>query len=60
MKTFKEIRKEKGISIAHVSRLLQKSTITVRNKENGITEFTAPEARTLCKLYGVKFEDVKI
>lgn len=60
MKTFKEIRQEKGISLAHVAKALNITTVTLRSKENGQSEFSAPQCKKLCALYGVKFEEVKV
>lgn len=60
MESFKEIRLRKGISLAYVARYLNLSTVTVRSKENKKTDFTGPECKALCQLYGVKFEDVLV
>ena len=57
-KSFKEIRKEKGITVAFVARHLGVTEATIRNKERGKTEFTASEARRLCHLYNVDFNEV--
>lgn len=59
-KTFKELRKDRGISVSFISRKLGKSTQTIRNKENGITEFTWAEGCQLCKIYNVDFNEVRI
>ena len=57
-KKFKEIREEKGVTVAHVALFLGVCEATIRNKEKGRTDFTAPEARRLCRLYNVSFDDV--
>ena len=59
-KSFRELRRERGISLAHVARFLKRSEQTIRNKEKGKCDFTAPEARALCHLYNVDFREVRL
>lgn len=59
-KTFKEIRQSKGISLTFVAKYLSKTEQTVRNKENGLTNFTWAEGCLLCKLYNVDMAEIKI
>lgn len=59
-KTFKEIRKEKGISVAHIAKSLNKSRQTIYNKEAGTSEWNGLEVQKLCDLYGIDISAVKL
>lgn len=58
MKKLKELRKEQGTSITFAANYIGVTTQTLRNKENGKTEFTLKEARKLAKLYNASLDEV--
>lgn len=60
-KTFKEIRKERGITAKHVAaNVLGISYNTMMAKENGLRKFSVIEAQTLCEFYQVPITEVEI
>ena len=59
-KSLKQLRKEKGLSVAFVARHLQVSEASIRNKESGRTDFTLPEARALSRLYNVSLDNIEL
>lgn len=60
-KTFKEIRKECGITAKHVAKnVLCINYNTMMAKENGRRKFSVSEAKTLCEFYGVPITEVEI
>ena len=59
VKTFKEWRKDKGITAIFIAKKLGISTQSLYNKEEGKSGFSWTEGRAYCKLLGISDEQVK-
>ena len=58
-KTFREWRKEAGLTSSYVAKNIGLSTYTLNAKERGDKPFTCFQTKLLCDLYKVEIDDVQ-
>ncbi len=56
-KTFREWRKEKGLTSSYVADKLGISVYTLNAKERGDSNFNLRQRKALCDLYDIKISD---